>query len=552
MSISSESLSQLDVLVIDCQATAAAPRGHLLEIGWARAGRTTTPAHARLIALPDGAHVPAAVMRLTGISERMAHEGIDAHVAWLELSSEATTLAMQPAPTVIHFARFEQPFLRALAGGAVPLDIICTHDIARRLLPDLPRRGVRALSGYFGRGVGTLRRSADHVEATAFVWRELVHLLEQKGISTWSALQEWLAVNRATRQRGRRVWPLPRDVRLSLPDAPGIYRMLRTSGDVLYVGKAVSLRHRVNSYFRKQKGMHERTLEMLSQARAISVDVMPSALEAALLEPDEIKRHRPPYNVALTVEDRALWFAAPDLSVRSSHPSSQCPLGPFPSAGVLDEFGALAAAESRALGSGRWGPVPLTFEAGYARLCAAHPELSRQDLSAHDRLLRLGTRLWKEGRRDRDPDVNDVEDDASETRRGLTVWTPELVQVSLEWLALRAALARRRAIWLTRLFESSVVWREPGDSGARLIVIEEGEVALTASVDENASPPIPPSYQRPVAARREMFALASFDRMRVLTTELKRLIAAGAPVALRLGVGPALHESRLASALWWV
>jgi len=40
--------------------------------------------------------------------------------------------------------------------------------------------------------------------------------------------------------------------------------------------------------------------------------------------------------------------------------------------------------------------------------------------------------------------------------------------------------------------------------------------------------------------------------LRVLTTELKRLTAAGAPVALRLGVAPALDESRLASALWWV
>src|SRR4029434_6606780 len=99
-----------------------------------------------------------------------------------------------------------------------------------------------------------------------------------------------------------------------IADAPGIYRMLRTSGDVLYVGKAASLRHRVTSYFRKQNGMPERTLEMLSQARGISVDVMPSALEAALFECDEIKRHRPPYNVALTVENRALWFAALDLS----------------------------------------------------------------------------------------------------------------------------------------------------------------------------------------------------------------------------------------------
>jgi DNA polymerase III subunit epsilon len=488
------------------------------------------------------------VTRLTGISERMAQDGVDAHVAWRELSNEAAAFARQPAPTVIHFARFEQPFLRALAGEELPLDILCTHDIARRLLPDLPRCGVRALTGYFGRGVGVLRRSADHVEATAFVWRELVRLLRGEGISTWSVLQQWLADNRATRQRTRRVWPMPRNVRLSLPDAPGVYRMLRMSGDVLYVGKAASLRHRVNSYFRKQTGVPERTLEMLSQARGISFDVAPSALEAALIEPDEIKRRRPPYNVALTVEDRALWFAPSDLSARSGHPSSQCPLGPFPSARMLDEFRALAAADNHALGSSRWRAEPVTFEAGYARLCAMHPELSRQELGAHDRLLRLGTRLWREGRRDRDVD----EDDTNEAGRGSTVWTPEFVQVSLEWLALRAALARRRAIWLTRLFDSSVVWREPGDSCARLIVIEEGDVALSAAVDASAPPPIPPGYRRSVAARREGFTLASFDRLRVLTTELKRLIATGAPVRLRLGVGPGLDAPRLASALWWV
>jgi hypothetical protein len=341
---------------------------------------------------------------------------------------------------------------------------------------------------------------------------------------------------------------MPRNLRLSLPDAPGVYRMLRTSGDVLYVGKAASLRHRVNSYFRKQTGVPERTLEMLSQARGISFDVTPSALEAALIEPDEIKQHRPPYNVALTIENRALWFAPPNLTARSAHPSSQCPLGPFPSAEMLDGFRALAAAESRALGSSRWRPDPVTFEAGYARLCAAHRELSRQDLGVHDRLLRLGTRLWREGRRDRVVD----EDDANETGRGATVWTPEFVQVSLEWLAVRAALARRRAIWLTRLFDSSVAWREPDGKCARLIVIENGEVVLSRTVDAHATPPIPPGYRRTVAARREAFTLASFDRMRVLTTELKRLIAAGAPVALRLGVGPALDESRLASTLWWV
>src|SRR5918993_5166104 len=248
-----EPLSHLEVLVIDCQSTAAAPRGHLLEIGWARVLCTSlTHAHASLIALPNGEQIPPAVARITGISQHMLRDAVEGHLAWRELSDQAASLWQQPAPTVIHFARFEQPFLRTLAGGGFPLDVVCTRDIARRLLPNLPRCSLRALAGYFGRAVGALRRSADHVEATAFVWQELVRLLETKGVSTWGALHDWLAAPvKPTRSR-RRVWPMPRDVRLSLPHAPGIYRMLRTDGSVLYVGKAASLHHRVNSYFRKQ------------------------------------------------------------------------------------------------------------------------------------------------------------------------------------------------------------------------------------------------------------------------------------------------------------
>jgi DNA polymerase-3 subunit epsilon len=551
MSMCSQSLvplSQLEVLVVDCQATAAAPRGHLLEIGWARVATTIVSAHARLIALPVGERIPPAVARITGLSERMMRNGVDPRHAWRELSDHAARFTQQPAPTVVHFARFEQPFLHMLAGGVAPLDLVCTHDTARRLLPDLPRCSLRALTGYFGRAVGGLRRSADHVEATAFVWRELVRLLEAEGVSTWSSLRAWLATPVGATKRPRRVWPMPRDLRLSLPDAPGVYRLLRTSGDVLYVGKASSLHHRVNSYFRKQYGVPERLLEMLSQARAVSFEVTPSALEAALLEPDEIKRHRPPYNVALTVNDRAVWFASRDLSARSPQPSPRCPLGPFPSAEALDEFGALARADPGAVAHRRRGPDPATFDAGYARLCDAHHELSRNDLDTHARLLRLGTRLWQEGRRDRDAD----EDRNAETGRRLTDWTPELVQVSLEWIALRAALSWRRAIWLTRLVDATVVWTEPGATSARLIVIEHGDVVFRAAVGADMTPPVPPGHRRPVAARREIFTMACFDRLRVLTTELKRLVAAGAPVALRLGDPPALTDARLAAALSWV
>jgi hypothetical protein len=216
---------------------------------------------------------------------------------------------------------------------------------------------------------------------------------------------------------------------------------------------------------------------------------------------------------------------------------------------LLEQFEALAHGKRAALPDARWGPDGATFEKGYRQFCSAHLELSRTELSAHARLLRLGTRLWAEGRRDHDAE----EGETTENGRRAAPWTPELVRTSLERLALRGALARRRAIWLTRLVDATLVWREPGSAGARVIVIENGQIALRAAIQSGVTPPVPPGFRRPVGARREALTTpACFDRLRVLTSELKRLAAAGAPVALRLNDGRPLADARLASALSWV
>ena len=173
--------------------------------------------------------------------------------------------------------------------------------------------------------------------------------------------------------------------------------------------------------------------------------------------------------------------------------------------------------------------------------------MSRSEVAPCARLLRLGTRLWREGRQDR----AEEEDETAETRSRDVEWTPDLVQASLEWVALRAALVRRRAIWLTRLVDATMVWSEQGN-GARLIVIENGEIVVNAGADPGTPPPVPRGHRRSAASRHEAFNLASFDRLRVLTSELKRLVAAGAPVAVRFGDAPALAGARLASALSWV
>ena len=545
-------MQQLDVLVVDCQATAARAqgRGHLLELGWALAGETPTPPRACLIKLPEGERIPWTVARLTGITHRMLDSAVDADTAWRELAAEAAKRTRQPAPAVAHYARFEQPFLHALAGGAAPpLDLVCTHEIARRLLPDLPRRSLRALTGYFGRPVSALRRSADHVDATAFVWQSLVLLLEGQGIVAWEALIEWLAAPVASSLSGaggrrRRVWPMPRDVRLAVPDAPGVYRLMRTGGSLLYIGKATSLHRRVNSYFGQQRHAPDRMLEMLSQARELSVEVTESTLEAALLEADEIKRHRPPYNIALAGEHRDVWFTTADLLDRSTLPSPSHPLGPFRWPVLLDRFAALANGSADALAD-RWWPVdPVTFDEGYARFRAAHPELSREDLSPSARLLRVGTRLWRQGRRDKSPETSDDEPIAPPTA--------EEVQGALERLVLRAALARRVAKWVTRLSDAAITWREADATNTRLIVVERGEIVLRAWIDAGTPPPLPAGVSRSRAARHEGFTVAHYDRVRVLLKELKSLAAEGSSVALRIGAGPVIADARLAAALAWV
>ncbi len=84
----------------------------------------------------------------------------------------------------------------------------------------------------------------------------------------------------------------------NLPDAPGVYIMEDSRGHVIYIGKAVSLRNRVRSYFQKgAKG--EKTEIMVRQIADLETIVTHTELEALALESNLIKKHRPRYNVIL-------------------------------------------------------------------------------------------------------------------------------------------------------------------------------------------------------------------------------------------------------------
>ncbi len=82
-----------------------------------------------------------------------------------------------------------------------------------------------------------------------------------------------------------------------LPDRPGVYLYRDVSGDVLYVGKAQSLRARVRSYFQRSADLQPRMRHMLAQVQDLDFLVADSELEALILEFSLIQKHRPRYNV---------------------------------------------------------------------------------------------------------------------------------------------------------------------------------------------------------------------------------------------------------------
>jgi excinuclease ABC subunit C len=90
------------------------------------------------------------------------------------------------------------------------------------------------------------------------------------------------------------------DERLSaLPVKPGVYLMKDTQGQIIYVGKAISLRNRVRSYFHTPAGQVPKVRRLVEHIADFEFIVTSSELEALILECNLIKKHRPHYNVRL-------------------------------------------------------------------------------------------------------------------------------------------------------------------------------------------------------------------------------------------------------------
>ena len=189
-----------------------------------------------------------------------------------------------------------------------------------------------------------------------------------------------------------------------LPAAPGVYRMVDHGGEVLYVGKARNLRHRLASYTRIGR-LSNRLGRMVAETAGLEVVTTHTEVEALLLESNLIKRFRPRYNVLLR-DDKSfpyiLLTADHDwprlLKYRGARSRAGEYFGPFASAGAVTrtlnalERAFLLRSCSDAMFAGRTRPC-LKFQ---LKRCSA-PCVGRIDRAAYGELLRQ-TRAFLAGR----------------------------------------------------------------------------------------------------------------------------------------------------------
>jgi excinuclease ABC subunit C len=90
----------------------------------------------------------------------------------------------------------------------------------------------------------------------------------------------------------------------TLPAKPGCYLMKDPTGKIIYVGKAISLKNRVRSYFHADTGHDAKTRRLVRDITDLEWIVVGSELEALILEMNLIKKHRPKYNIRLKDDKR--------------------------------------------------------------------------------------------------------------------------------------------------------------------------------------------------------------------------------------------------------
>ncbi|MGA2298502.1 MAG: DEDD exonuclease domain-containing protein, partial [FCB group bacterium] len=294
------SIWETPFIVVDVETTgSSAEKNRIIEIGCVSViGGEIISEYESLVNSKQ--FIPYFIQQMTGITNEILFTAPPPQNVFAEVSK---IFEIPNAVFVGHNAAFDYGFVHEelIRNGYHGLQNqkLCTLKLARRIIPSLKRKNVGSLSEYLGIQVRNRHRALGDAYATAQI---LIDLLEKtQSEHNVNSIEELLSFQnkpirhfRPSTKSHERV----KEKLEQLPDEPGVYYFLNRFKNIIYIGKAKSLKSRVKSYFQNDSLTSRKISEMVKRIYDVVWECTGTELAALLLESKELKQKKPPYNTA--------------------------------------------------------------------------------------------------------------------------------------------------------------------------------------------------------------------------------------------------------------
>lgn len=228
--------------------------------------------------------IPRYIQAMTGISDEMVE-----NAPVFEEVAEKVYDILKGNIFVAHNVNFDYSFIKSqldACGFNLNTRKLCTVRLSRKIIPGFPSYSLGNLCHSLGIQMQNRHRAGGDAEATVKVFRILLENDRNNFIGS-------------SLQRNSKEFILPPNVPKEhfdqLPYTPGVYYFHNEKGKVIYVGKAVNVRYRVNSHFSNNSQSRQKQ-NFLRSTYAISFQSCATELMACILESSEIKKLWPQFN----------------------------------------------------------------------------------------------------------------------------------------------------------------------------------------------------------------------------------------------------------------
>ncbi|MCX7737386.1 MAG: DEDD exonuclease domain-containing protein [Candidatus Kapabacteria bacterium] len=304
-----KSIWEIPFIVVDVETTGGNPiNERIIDIGCVTTvGGEIISTYSSLV--NPHQFIPPFISKMTGISNEMVFNASEAEEVFNEVK---TYFKQNDAVFVAHNAQFDWAFVlnTFLRCNLEPPELkrLCTLKLSRRLLKKNLKKNVGSLANYFNITVNGRHRALGDALATAQILIEMLDIAEREhNISTVEELLKFQNKKISNYKTPLNVFKRLEDQLQNLPDEPGVYYFLDKYKNILYIGKAKSLKDRVNSYFNNEPYTSRKISEMLKLSHFIVWETTGTELSALIKESSKIKEIKPPYN-SLDKRDKSYPF----------------------------------------------------------------------------------------------------------------------------------------------------------------------------------------------------------------------------------------------------